>query len=140
MPAGKWLTGRIELKSNVNLRIDEGAELHFSGQIEDYLPAVPTRNEGVDIISTGAMVYANGAKNIAITGKGRLVAPRRDCQLMRRAIGQNLSSDDSDFSARLAASLHSDFVSRTSGVIVLRMVWNSLSSVAGSASRRIVMH
>ncbi len=87
VPAGNWLSGRIELKSNINLRLEEGAELHFSGDIKDYLPCVPTRNEGVDVISMGAMVYANGAENIALTGKGKLIAPARDCGMMRQAMG-----------------------------------------------------
>ena len=87
VPAGSWLTGRIELKSNINLRLEEGAELNFSGDIKDYLPCVPTRNEGVEVISMGAMVYANGADNIALTGKGKLIAPARDCQMMKQAMG-----------------------------------------------------
>ena len=35
IPKGKWLTGRITLKSYICLQIDEGAELHFSGDVED---------------------------------------------------------------------------------------------------------
>lgn len=87
VPAGRWLTGRIELKSNVNLRIDEGAELHFSGEIKDYLPVVLTRNEGIDVYSLGAMIYANGAENIAITGRGRLISPEYGCEIGRRQEG-----------------------------------------------------
>ncbi len=75
IPRGNWKTGRISLKSNVNLHLSEGAELHFSGEIEDYLPAVFTRNEGVELMSLGALIYANGQENIAITGKGKLVGP-----------------------------------------------------------------
>ena len=82
IPKGKWLTGRITLKSNICLQIDEGAELHFSGEVNDYLPAVPCRNEGVDILGPGAMIYADGAENIAVVGKGKLVAPSRDCELL----------------------------------------------------------
>lgn len=84
VPEGKWLTGRIELKSNVNLRVERGAELHFSGNVADYQPAVLTRNEGIDLYSMGAMVYANGAENIAVTGGGKLIAPEYDCELTRR--------------------------------------------------------
>lgn len=87
MPQGKWLTGRITLKSNIELRIEKGAELHFSGNINDYLPAVATRNEGVDVISLGALVYAYKAENIALTGQGKLVAPPRDCPIMQHAKG-----------------------------------------------------
>ena len=43
VPPGVWKTGRIELKSNVNLHLEEGAELHFSGNIKDYLPVALTR-------------------------------------------------------------------------------------------------
>jgi len=75
IPRGIWKTGRISLKSNVNLHISEGAELHFSAEIEDYLPAVFTRNEGVELMSLGALIYANGQENIAVTGKGKLVGP-----------------------------------------------------------------
>lgn len=75
VPPGIWKTGRISLKSNVNLHIEEGAELHFSSEVEDYRPAVFTRNEGIELMSLGACIYANGQENIAVTGKGKLVGP-----------------------------------------------------------------
>lgn len=87
VPAGKWQTGRITLKSNICLLIEEGAELHFSGEIKDYLPVVQARYEGVDAYSLGGMIYANGAENIAITGKGKLIGPEYDCEILTRAEG-----------------------------------------------------
>jgi len=81
VPSGKWLTGRITLKSNINLHLEEGAELHFSGNIKDYLPVVLTRNEGVEMYSLGAFIYALQADNIALTGKGRLIGPSKDCEI-----------------------------------------------------------
>lgn len=83
VPKGKWLTGRLTLRSNVCLKIEEGAELHFSGNVKDYLPVVACRNEGVDIYGPGAMIYADGAENIAVMGKGKIVAPQRDCELLK---------------------------------------------------------
>lgn len=81
IPAGRWESGRIELKSNVDLHLADGAELHFSGKIKDYLPVVFTRDEGIEIMSLGAFVYANGAENIALTGRGRIVGPSTDCEI-----------------------------------------------------------
>ncbi len=72
---GVWNTGRIELKSNIELHIEEGAEVRFSGEVEDFLPAVFTTNAGVELYSLGACLYANGAENIAVTGRGRLIGP-----------------------------------------------------------------
>ena len=83
VPAWKWFAGRITLKSNINLRLDENAELHFSGEIKDYLPVVFTRNEGIEMYSLGALIYANGAENIAITGKGKLIGPGNKCEIFR---------------------------------------------------------
>lgn len=87
IPKGKWLTGRITLRSNIELRLEKDAELHFSGDIDDYLPVVLTRYEGIDMYSLGAMVYACNEENIAITGEGKLVAPSRDCEISRRQDG-----------------------------------------------------
>lgn len=83
VPKGKWHTGRIVLKSNVCLQVSEGAELCFSGDLKDYLPVVACRNEGVDIYGPGAMICADGAENIAVVGKGKLIAPPRDCELLK---------------------------------------------------------
>lgn len=87
IPAGKWLSGRILLKSNINLYLEEGAELYFSGEIKDYLPVVLTRHEGVEMFSLGALIYANNAENIAITGKGKLVAAGNECEIYRKMPG-----------------------------------------------------
>jgi hypothetical protein len=81
IPAGRWLTGRIELKSGVELHLSEGCELHFSGDIKNYQPIVFTRDEGIEVMSLGAFIYANGATNIAVTGKGRIVGPSTDCEI-----------------------------------------------------------
>lgn len=90
IPPGKWNTGRISLKSNVNLRIEEGAELVFSGEVEDYRPAVFTRNEGVEVMSLGACIYANGQENIAITGKGKLIGPAKNGSVRKQVMNADV--------------------------------------------------
>ena len=75
VPAGKWHTGRLILKSGVNLYLEEGAELHFSGRIEDYLPVVFSRYEGLEIMGLGGLIYAHKQSNIAVTGLGKLIGP-----------------------------------------------------------------
>jgi polygalacturonase len=70
IPPGLWLTGPIHLKSNVNLHAAEGAIIRFSTRFEDYLPVVLTRWEGVEVLNYSPLIYANGADNIALTGRG----------------------------------------------------------------------
>jgi len=69
---GEFLTGPIHMKSNVDLHIDAGASLKFSTDPADYLPLVLTRWEGDDCYNYSPLIYANGQKNFAITGKGTL--------------------------------------------------------------------
>lgn len=77
IPAGDWNSGRIILKSNVNLHLEAGANLYFSGEIKDFLPTVFTRHAGVEVMSLGACIYAYKQDNIAITGKGTLYGPAK---------------------------------------------------------------
>ncbi len=72
IPAGVWLTGPIVLKSNVNLHLERDAELRFSTDFDDYLPAVRTRWEGMDCLNFSPLIRAAGRNNIAITGRGTL--------------------------------------------------------------------
>ena len=46
VPAGRFLTGAIRLRSNVNLHLDEGATIAFRPEASAYLPLVLTRFEG----------------------------------------------------------------------------------------------
>ena len=72
IPEGDWLTGAIHLKSNVNLHVAEGAIVHFSNDLEDYLPVVHVRCEGVEAYNYSPLIYAPFVENIAITGRGTL--------------------------------------------------------------------
>lgn len=72
VPAGIWLTGPIHFKSNVNLYLEEGAELVFTDNPEDYLPAVMTSWEGLECYNYSPLIYAFECENIAISGKGTL--------------------------------------------------------------------
>lgn len=72
VPKGKWLTGPIHLKSNINLHMEDGAEIIFSDKFEDYLPPVFVRAGGVEIYNYSPLIYARDCENIAITGAGYL--------------------------------------------------------------------
>jgi len=72
VPAGNFYTGPVYLKSNVNLHLNKGAKLLFSTRPDDYLPLVPTRWEGVELMNYSSLIYAYKEHNIAITGEGVL--------------------------------------------------------------------
>jgi len=72
VPAGRWLTGPIHLRSNIDLHLSAGAVIVFSDVIEDYLPNVLVRVGGIELYNYSPLIYARGCENIAITGPGRL--------------------------------------------------------------------
>ncbi|MBI5693324.1 MAG: glycoside hydrolase family 28 protein [Verrucomicrobia bacterium] len=72
VPAGKWLTGPIHLRSRIDLHLAEGAEVIFSDRFEDYLPPVLVRVGGVELHNYSPLIYARDCDNVAITGPGRL--------------------------------------------------------------------
>ena len=113
VPKGQWLTGRVSLKSNVNLHISEGAELHFSGEVEDYRPAVFTRHEGIEVMSLGACIYAYRQENIALTGKGKLVGPKGGSikkQMMRVDVVEKVVPHDQPVSKRVYEGYNGEFI------------------------------
>lgn len=74
VPAGRWLTGKVHLKSNVNLHLAKDAVLSFSDDPNDYLPAVQSSWEGMECFNYSPLVYAFDCTNVAITGEGKLEA------------------------------------------------------------------
>ena len=71
VPQGKYLTGPIHLESNINLQVNEGAEIVFSTNPADY-PIVHTSFEGTELMNYSPLIYAYQKTNVAITGKGTL--------------------------------------------------------------------
>jgi polygalacturonase len=70
VPKGQFVTGTIWLKSNVNLHLEEGAELLGSLNLEDY-----SRDNRSAIEAPAfdeCVVYAEDAKNIGISGPGMI--------------------------------------------------------------------
>lgn len=80
LAAGTYLVGALRLGSNTVLRIEEGATLQGSPDVADY-PVTQVRWEGKWVAGYIGLIWAQGEKNITLTGKGRIVAsdaiPRR---------------------------------------------------------------
>ena len=72
VPAGRFLTGAIRLRSGVNLHLEEGATIAFRSEASAYLPLVLTRFEGVELMNYSPFIYALDETNVAITGRGTL--------------------------------------------------------------------
>lgn len=71
LPAGRYFCkGTVRLLNNCNLHFEEGAELIFSTDENDYLPCVLTRWEGTEVFNYSPMIYAYNVMNVAITGNG----------------------------------------------------------------------
>lgn len=78
VPAGKWLTGPIHFKDNINLHLDKDAEILFSTDLNDYLPVVFSRFEGVEYYNYSPPLYAFNRTNIALTGEGTINGMSQD--------------------------------------------------------------
>ena len=72
VPPGRFLTGPIHLRHNVNLHIQRGATIAFFTDPARYLPRVLTRFEGVELMGYSPLIYALDQQNIAMTGEGTL--------------------------------------------------------------------
>lgn len=68
VPAGLWLTGPIELKSNINLVVERGAVIQMTKDHSQY-PIIPASSKSGNYV-VASPVYGYGLENIAITGSG----------------------------------------------------------------------
>ena len=69
IPEGLWLTGPIELLSNVNLYTEKNALVLFTDDFQAY-PIIKTSFEGLETRRCQSPISARNAENIAITGHG----------------------------------------------------------------------
>jgi len=69
VPPGTYLTGPIHLRTGTNLCLEEGAIILFTNDFTRFRP-VKSRWEGVECFGYCPCVYAEGAQDISITGKG----------------------------------------------------------------------
>jgi len=69
VPGGIWLTGPIEMKSNVNLHVSRTAVLLFTGDKTQYA-LVDGYYEGKYSARNQSPIWAKNQENIAITGSG----------------------------------------------------------------------
>jgi polygalacturonase len=72
VPTGDYLIGSIELRSNVNLHLEQGATLYGSTRLEDYRPM---KSDYVSLrtqTTTIQLIYADRVKNVCIDGQGTI--------------------------------------------------------------------
>jgi polygalacturonase len=72
VPSGRWLSGAIHLRSNVNLHVARGATIAFDRNPDRFLPFVLTRFEGMELMNYSPLIYALDQQNVAVTGEGTL--------------------------------------------------------------------
>jgi polygalacturonase len=89
VPAGGYATGALELRSHVVLRIEDGASLLGSGEMNDY-PVTQVRWEGHWIKGYSALISAIDSEDLGITGPGNIVASDAIKGRVERATGMRL--------------------------------------------------
>ena len=87
IPAGKYLTGPIELVSNLVLDIDAGAVLQFEATREG-LSYTKGRLEGTDCITPVPLIGGHDLENVTIRGRGTITTVNADwLKLIRQPDG-----------------------------------------------------
>ncbi len=69
IPAGRYLTGALFVKSGVRLRIETGATLLATTDEKAY-PQLPTRIGGIEMVWPAALLNVYGQHDVAIEGPG----------------------------------------------------------------------
>jgi polygalacturonase len=69
VPPGLWLTGPIELHSNIDLHVERGALIQFSGDYKLY-PLAVLDIKGEKEVDSTSPISGQNLENVAITGEG----------------------------------------------------------------------
>lgn len=69
VPPGFWLTGPIQMRSNINLHLERGALVKFSGDFKLY-PLAVIDMKGVKEVDSTSPISGQNLENVAITGEG----------------------------------------------------------------------
>lgn len=69
VPKGEYLTGPIQLLSNVELHVEEGALVQFSRTLSDF-PLVRSNWEGRDTFNSQSPLWGDNVHNVSFTGQG----------------------------------------------------------------------
>jgi polygalacturonase len=73
IPSGKYLSGTILLKSNIELYFENSSTLLGSPKKEDYpIQPIPQYRTRKDTQGFCALIYAEGIENISLTGYGKI--------------------------------------------------------------------
>jgi polygalacturonase len=103
VPGGNYLTGSIQLKSNVVLRFEEGATITGSPDYADY-PVTQVRWEGKWVQGHIALIYAIDASHIGMIGPGKIAGyipptgqPNQSMKLRRPALVEPIHCNDVHF-------------------------------------------
>ena len=76
VPPGDYRSGAIFLKSGIEFRIEKGATLLGSQNIDDY-PMMPTRVAGIEMTWPAALLNVYDQSHVRITGQARSMATVR---------------------------------------------------------------
>ncbi|MFX4314776.1 glycoside hydrolase, partial [Enterobacter sp. 63] len=71
IPAGRFLTGSLFLKSGMTLHLEAGAQLLGSQSLDDY-PLIDTRVAGIDMRWPAAIINIIDCHDVSITGGGTI--------------------------------------------------------------------
>ena len=77
VPAGNYVSGAIQMVSNMTLDIEAGATIHFAANREEY-PMVASRFEGVETEAPAAMIGGQHLENVTVTGRGTVMGVNAD--------------------------------------------------------------
>ena len=105
VPAGTYVTGPIEMISNLTLYVDAGAVLKFPAQM---LPFTHGRQQGIECITPIPLIGGYGLENVTITGRGILTSDNAEWMKLhprRKGSGDDPGSANGPNWAKLLADL-----------------------------------
>lgn len=105
IPSGTFLTGALRLHSDMELYVELNGTLQGSDVVEDYLPRIRSRFEGIELesysslLNLGALSHNSGynCRNVIIRGKGTIASGGRSLaqkviESERERLGEYLES------------------------------------------------
>ncbi len=72
LPAGRYLSGTLVLRSRVTLHLGAGSVLLGSKNLSDYPPKVPKMRSYTDNYTEKSLIYAENVEEVAIEGRGAI--------------------------------------------------------------------